>query len=909
MNWLRRLQHRLIALTWRGKLEDDLEAELAAHLALKQQRMEQDGVPPGEAARQARIALGSRAAWKEEIREAWTFGWVERVWRDVRFGIRILDRNRTFTLLVLLTLTLGIGANTAVFALINGLLFRTLPVRQPEELIRIAVTNLPPAGRYWVSGRSTVVKERRSLSYPLYEALNARKDLFSGMFGVAGNGSVVMEARGAPHRVFASKVSGSYFPVLGVEPLAGRLLSEHDDVPGGPSTGWAAVISEPLWRRLFGGRADAIGAKIIVERVPFTIAGVAPPGFFGVHPGVEIDVWLPLSAMEAMYPSFRWRDNRGSWMIQAMARRPAGVTLQQTSEQLRIHSRTLLEEVAEPGLDSGTRQHFLAMRLEPRQAGSGDSWVVTTYIKALWILMAAVGAVLLIAATNLTNLMLARSTARRQEMAVRLALGASAGVIRRQLMIESGLLAFTGTVCGVIFAGWIAEALQKGISSSQLAVRVDTRLDLYVLAFLSIVLILVTAISGLAPAWSASRAGLNEAMKVRSSGRTTSRFRGSLIVAQTALSMTLLGAAGLMLVSLRGLLGESTGFEARQTVLLTPDLFNAGIERPDQARAYQNLAEQTRRQPNVAAAAWTMIPPLTGGLSSVTAEIPGHADLTPNERMLFRHQVSGQYFAAMGIPILAGRDFPLDPPERRAMCILSENAARRFFGSPDEAIGRRIKPYRLDWLEVIAVAGDSKYQHIREPRPLTLYTPYWLETPNPGMTLAVRHSGPREPVVNAIQALFQKEAGRLPFTRVTSVEENRGESVRTEKLLAFLLGGLAAFALLISATGIAGLLAYEVARRRKEIGIRLALGARPAQVRGQLQRHGLKLAAAGLILGGAVCYTARGVIDSFLYRTDSTDPAVWTAVIVLLLATALAATALPAWRAARIDPMESLRVD
>ena len=890
----------------RKQLDRDLQDELAAHLALKQQRLEQQGMRPEDAQREARLALGNPAVWKESAREQWTWTGLESFWRDLTFAVRLLARDRMFTLVALLTLMLGIGANAAVFALMNGLLWRSLPVRDPQELVRIRVTNLPPNERAWLNGRATAPKERRQISFPLYQALNRSQQIFESTSGMSGNGSFVVDIGGTPHQLSMTTVTGSYFRMLGVEPEAGRMFSDADDVPGGPASGWGIVISDAVWERLFSRRPAAIGTQVTVERVPFTILGVAPARFSGVQPGMQIDVWLPLSAFEVMYPKWHWRHDPGMWMLQTMARLKPGVTLEQARQQLSAMSEPLLRQAKEQGLRAEDEKYFLAMKLDAVSARSGFSWMVESFGPVLWLLMAVVTAVLLIAATNLTNLLLARSTARRQEISIRLALGASASRVRRQLLVESTVLALTGAAMGIVFAQWLTWALLGGVSDPESPVRLDTSTDWKVLAFLAAVLIVVVVIAGWAPAWSVLR---NAGNQQRTSSKPVTALRGGLIVLQMAFSVALLGGAGLLLSSLQSLLNVDTGFHSQQTVFVSADLFNAGVSRERMPQVYENLLNEVRQQPGVQAAAWTMHMPLTGGLQAYTIEVPGHNDMPANDRMVFAHHVTDGYFAAAGIALRAGRDFSPQGVNGPRSTIISENVAKKFFGSAQAAIGQRLKPNNTEWTEIIGVAADAKFQHVREPNPPTVYTSYWEEPTTLGMNLVIQYKGRREPIVTAVQGLLRREAGRLPFIKVRTLDENVEASVASERMLAQVLSGFALFALLISGTGIAGLLSYSVQLRRHEIGIRIALGAAPVQIERQFERYGAMLAAIGLCLGLGISLWLKKALDAWLFGVQSTDPRIWIAVSVVLVLCAIAAAAIPARRAARLDPMQVLRAE
>lgn len=890
------LWRRLAGLWRRRQLDAEFAEELAAHLALKERALRRAGAE--DPSRMARIALGDPLVWRERIRDVWSLMWLEGCWRDIRFGARLLWKEKTFTGVVLITLGLGIGANTAVFSLLNGLLLRSLPVRAPEELVRLSLTNLPPGERAWTNGREVRATERTRLSYPFYRSVASQTKLLNGVFGVTGTSTVTLEWNGIPRQVVTSNVTGSYFPVLGVRPRAGRLLEESDDVSGGPQSGWTAVVSEEMWEN-----GLAVGSHITVERIPFTVVGVAPREFAGVQPGKRMGLWLPLSSMEVMYPRFQWRNEPGMGILQIFGRRFAGEPVEAVSARLTGASRSLLAPAMDPEFNAKQQADFLAMQLKaiPGQAGSSD--VADTYGKALWMLMAAVGAVLLIGATNLANLMLARASRRAREIAVRLALGASKGAIRRQLLIESLLLGLGGTALGLMMAGGLARGLQRGISGGQALVQIDSTADWRLALFLSAALLAVVLVAGLAPAWTAIRASLGD----RGGGGRGLRIRSAMIVLQTGLAFALLGGAGLLLESVRALMTESTGFGAERTILLMPDLLNAGVDRHRQEAVYVRLLEGARRTPQVESAAWTRTVPLTGSLNATTVEVPGKMDLPPRERMLFTHVVSDGYFGAMGIPMLAGSDLA-GRGGRSAVAVISENAARKLYGDVRSAVGQRLRTNE-NWLEIVGVVANTKYQHVRESPPMTMYLSLWNESSGPGMTMAVRYSGSAASAQRAMEALFAAEAGRKPLVQVQTINGNITASARMERLLASLLGSFGGFALLIVLTGLAGMLAYSVEQRRREIGVRLAVGASPSRIRSLFQRQGLMLSALGVMLGGGLAWALRRSMDAYLFRTEPGDLRVWTAAAGLLLLTGLAAAALPAWRASRIDPMEALRTE
>jgi len=894
---------RLKALLKRRELDAELDEELAHHLEMKQLALRQEGSadPKGE----AQQALGGELRWKEQTRSQWSFTSMEAFNSDLKYAARLLAKDRAFTLVALATLALGIGSNTAIFSLLNGLLWRPLPVEHPEQLVRLTVQNLPPSYRQWVNGKEVKAREQRTITFATYQALE-RSGVFAGVFGIVGGGNMNFEHKGVPNRKDVTTVTGSYFPVLGLRAQAGRLLNESDDVPGGPSTGWHVVISDAVWTRMFSRSADAIGASVAIERIPFTIIGVAPASFVGTNPGVELDAWIPVHAMESMFPSWKWRTNRTNTVLQPLARLRPGMTVEQARQQLQALSPTIFREAMDPGLRAEDRKHFIAMQLVAYEAPAGQSWLAVNFGETLVILLAAVGAVLLIASTNLTNLMLARSTARAREIAVRLALGAPRWRIRRQFLLESALLAIGGTAAGLLWARWLIDALQSAVSTGQSAIRVDTSLDLRMFAFLAGVLVAVVLLAGLAPAITAGRTAPNQVIKAHSGGSRAYRLRGSLIVLQTALSLTLLAGAGLMASSLYSLLSESTGLDADNCVFLLPDFYTAGVSRERMPLTYERVLSEAKSQPNVLAAAWIRSIPLNGSLVMFTVEIPGRTDLDVKQRSVFWHEVGDGYFAATGIPILAGSALPASG--RTDVGVISEAAARRFFGGVQQAVGQRLKPGKLDPVEIIGVAGDTKHTNIRETPPPSLYMHYG---PDPGlaMTLAVRYRGSQDATVRAMQTLFQKEAGRLPYTQVRTLDGVVAQSIRSERLLALLLGGFAVFALLISATGLWGLLSYAVEQRRKELGIRIALGAGPGRIRSQITRQALWLTGFGALAGAFLSYGLRRSLDAYLYGITAADPWIWGCGIGVMLAAAVGAAAIPAWRASRVDPLEMLRQD
>lgn len=887
---------------WRKsrRFEEDWRAEMEHHLAMKEQALRADGVTPDEARRRARVAFGGQAGWQEEARRQWVPLLVESVGQDLRYGLRVLWRDRGFALVAVLTIGLGIGANAAIFALLNGLLWRDLPVRAPEQLVRLRVTNLPKSDRQWRGGREVAPVDRLQVPYATYEALGRKEEVFQGVFGVAGHGNMAVEVNGEGRKLKASTVTGTHFPVLGVQAAAGRLLDAREDRMGEPEGGWGVVLSAKAARQLFGSTEAAVGKAIRVERVGMQVVGVAEAGFEGIHPGFAAEIWIPLSAYETMFPQWKWRTDSKHWMMQVFGRLQPGVTMEQASAKLRNMSRALMEAVLPVDVKGEDAAQHRAMQLGLLEARSGYSWLTVQYGPVLWTMLGAVLAVLLIAVSNVANLALARGTARREEIGVRLALGASVGRVQRQLLVEHALLAVGGVLLGLALAVGIRAALLQSIGSGGRAVPLDAPLDYRVLAFLVALLGVTVAVCGFAPAWMAVRMGAP-----KKQARAMTGLRAGLLVLQIALTLALAGGAGLLGVSLRELLREKTGFTAKDTLFLQPDFFNAGVKAEDMPRIHARVLDAVRGMAGVEGAAWTMQAPLGPSLQAFSVEYRGRAPGSPKERMVYAHLVSDGYFAAMEVPLVAGREFRGSAASGGQEAILSENLARRVYGSAEKALGQELRRDGGEWLRVVGVARDVKYTNIREVEPPTLYLNTWDHQGAKGLTLAMRGRMEARPVM----ALFEKEAGRKPFLAESSLAENVKESVRKERVMTVLLGAFAGFAFLISATGVVGLFSYAVALRRREIAIRVALGEREGSVAARFGKLGLGLAICGVVAGGLLCYWGRQALDAYLYRVSAGDALVWAGAVGALLMLALVASWMPAWRAARVAPMAVLKVD
>ncbi len=906
MQFFKKLLLKVRTLRLQRQLDQDLHDEMAAHLALKQQALEREGRNADEAKRQSVHAFGNPAQWKESTREMWIPAWLEGIWKDLTFGTRLLLKDWLFTGTALLTLAIGIGANTAIFSMINDLMLRALPVKDPDQLAWIEITNLPPWENSGQQGKQAATSSRMFISHDLLQAME-KQDVFSGIAGHMSLGNTTLENKGELYQAFPRYVSGSYFSVLGVQPLIGRFFTSEDDISGGPQGGWPIVISESMWNRIFQRDPNILGSVLLKGSIPFTVIGIAPASFTGTSPGHETDAWIPMRALEVTYPSVPWY--RQGWdQCEAVVRIRSGVTFQQASTRILNSSRVIFEGIL-PSMNEKYREVFLSQKIQLKPGRSGHSWLAAAYGNSLWILFGAVSAILLIAATNLTNLILTRSIARDREIAVRLAIGASAHRIRRQLMIESGILVIAGLLSGIVLAQWITPIIQRKFSLGDW-VHLNMHFDWRMFGFLSFVLIFVVLISGWIPAWKTT----NTKMIYRQTNESQlNRFgillRSSLIVLQISLTVALLGGAGLLVYSLKSVFNEKTGFDASLRYLIYIDVAGTGTSNEKLLLAHQNIQENIRTLPGVQSVTWTKNPPFSGMQQTDHIYTRGRISEVAN---VFTHEITNDYFNVFGIPLLAGQDFPQKPSH--AVCIISDNLARHLFGSPQAAIGEKIQSRTQQGketsAEIIGVVGNAKYSNMKDNAPQTVYRHIIETQPQATLTLALRFSGSQDSLLKGITPILRRESsGRLPILKVRTEEEILHQSLASDRLLTTLLTAFSLFALIISLTGIAGLLSYTVQQRRREIGIRMALGATPSLILRQFQNFGVQLGIAGMILGGMLSYGLHRVIESYLYGIKPNDPLIWGCVALALFFSIVVAASVPAWRVTRNDPLQSLRAD
>lgn len=819
-------------------------------------------------------------------------GFVDGLARDLRLAARGLRRTPGLAAAATLTLGLGLGANTVIFSLVNALFGRPLPVAEPQRLVSIYTSDY--SGSPW-----------GATSYPDYADFREHQTAFDGLVAFTPT-PVSLDLGAGGERALAELVSADAFDVLGLRPAAGRGLRAEDDLA--PDV---AVVSHALWQGRFGSDPGLIGRTLRLNGRPVTVVGVAPAGFRGLLRGLDVGVWLPLHAQELARPGSDGLSARGNRSLMLLGRLRPGVTPAQAQAQLDALAARQFERHREAWADlhgAGRRLTLLPeseSRVFPAARGPLAAF--------LGLLLASVGLVLLVACTNLAGLLLARASSRRREIGVRLALGASRARLVRQLLAESVLLALPGGALGVVLAAWGTRALSALQPPLPVPVHLDLGLDWRVVGFAFGLTLACGVLFGLAPALQSTRADLLPALHDgtgATAGARGLRLRRVLVTAQVAVSLLLLGGAGLFLRSLANAHAIDLGFEPDGVLLASLDTALGGFG-PDAARAaYEGALERVAALPGVEAVSLTTSVPLglSGGRRGVWVE--GYAAQPGEDLEVASAAVGPDYFATLRLPLVRGRGFTrADRAGGPGVAVVNETFARRYWPGQDP-LGKRLSTSgdQGPFLEVVGLARDAKYVTLGEdPRPF-FYTALLQEGAGEA-TLLVRTSGPPAASAGAVRAALLALDARLPVFDLRSLTASLGLALLPARLASLVLGSVGVFALALSALGLYGLVAWSAARRTREIGLRLALGASPRDVRRLLLRQGLSLAAVGLVLGLAATLGLGQLLRGFLYGIGPTDVPALLGATLLLGTTALAASLVPARRAMRVDPAAALRAE
>ena len=886
----------------RSRWDEERARELESYLAIETDENIARGMTPSAARDAARRKLGNATLVREEIYQMNTVTLVDSAWRDLTYGARLLRLNPAFAVVAILSLALGIGANTAIFQLLDAVRIRTLPVKSPEALVEVRIAD-PVGGRTGqFSGR------RPSLTNPLWEQIRDRQQVFSEVFAWSGVG-FDLTTSGEARTAQGLWVSGDFFNGLGVPALIGRTLRADDDRRGCAAP--AAVLGYGFWQREYGGDPSVIGRSITLDGHPFGIVGVTPAAFFGVEVGRAFEVAVPLCAEPISRGTRTAMDKKDVWFLGAMGRLKPGVSVEQARAQLSSISAAVFAATL-PDYRADDAKHYLEFKIGAYPAGTGISQLRRQYESPLWLLLATTGLVLLIACANLANLMLARATAREREIAVRLAIGASRGRIVRQLLAESLLIAAIGAAAGAILAQWLSQFLVDFLRTDNNRIFVALALDWRIFAFTASLAVLTCLVFGLVPALRATNTAPAHAMKAGSRGSTDSRerfgMRRALVVAQVALSLVLVVGAMLFVRSLRNLLALDAGFQQNGILVVNMDLRRAGIPEGRRVALFADIRSRLAGLPGVSSAAQVFIMPVSGSGWNNNIVIGGK---TYRDNVNI-NEVSTGYFRTMGTPMLAGRDFDeRDTPGAEKAAIVTQLFAQKFFAGQnplgqrfqiDEPPGRP-RPIR----RIVGVVKDTKYADLREEfTPLAYFAASQAENPDPFLQVALRSDAPLTTITPAVTAAVGQMNSNI-IVQFQTLPSMIRDSLMRERLMATLSGFFGALAALIATIGLYGVMSYMVARRRNEIGIRIALGADRSAVVRMVMREAGVLLLVGVAVGLALAIAAARTAATLLFGLHPGDPATLAMAAAGLGMVALLASYLPALRAARLQPTEALR--
>jgi predicted permease len=809
---------------------------------------------------------------------------LQTLFQDLRYALRMLRKNPGFTAVAVLTLALGIGANTAIFSILDPLLLRKLPVSHPEELVRVDAAGTLGNSGAWEDFA--------------FERFRDHSPVFSGVLAFVPISLDEVAYNGRTGSAHAEVVSANFFSVLGLRPLAGRLVATDQEL------GNTVVLGFDYWRREFAADRAALGKTILVQGEPHTIIGIAPPEFFGMRVGEDADFYLPARPGRApngsMAPVLDW--------TLIIGRLNPGVSSEQAQSALAPVLQEIRAESQIPGVEQRQRMAHLVLT----SAAQGLSSLRYRFSLPARILMCVVGLVLLIACANVANLLLAQGSARKREITVRLALGAQRSRLVRQLLTESTILALGGAAAGLLAARWTSRLIVAALSDAQTQVSLATPLSGRVLLFSLASTLLAVLLCGLAPAFAATRADVSQDLKMNAAGRAhgaPARLGSLLVVAQVAMSVTALVGGGMLLHSLFNLETIDVGFD-RDHVLVLDMRGNAKGHTPAQVKAfYDRLLEQAGVLPGVRSTALSSFAPVSGRMIGVNLQVDGYTAHTGEELKAFLVSVRPGYFNTLGIPFEQGRDFTPQDSASPLLAVVNQSLARHYFGDQDP-VGRHIQFEEGGRrFQIVGVVANSKYFNLREETEDLIYLDS-LQTSlfnSVSAALSVRVAGREGSLRNELAGIIRSLDSSVRITRIATLQERIDDSLHTDRLIAALCGILSLLALTLTGVGLYGILAFSVARRTSEIGIRMALGARRENVFRLIVGQGMKLVFSGLIIGSAVALASAGLLKSLLFGVGRGDPLTFLGICFVLAAAAALACYVPARRATQVDPMIALR--
>ena len=904
---MKTLWRRLLWFAHRDRFDRELDEEMRHHLALKAEEL-------GSA--QAARRFGNVTLWKENSRAMWTGTFLEQLGQDIPYALRVWTANKLFFGLAVLSLALGIGANTAIYSFMDAIMIRALPVQHPEQLVilnwrapkKIPIVRNHMGTSYEDPGGQT----SPNFPYPAYEFLRKNNQVFSTLLGYSAAGRLNLVVDGQAELGEGQYVSGDYFSALGVGPAAGRLIAQEDDRAGAAPV---VTISYGFWQRRFGASDVAIGKSILINGRSFVIAGVSAPQFFGVRPQAAPVVFIPIHAL-GLVDLNRYSDVGARFIgshfywIEMMGRLKSGISLRQTGAVLGEQFHQWVAGTAE-----NDKERSVLPALWVQEGGSGVDSLRRQYSKPLFILMTMAALLLTIACANIANLLLARAAARRREMAVRLSLGAGRLRIVRQLLTESLILAVSGGLLGIFVALAGIRSLTLLLANGRDDFTLRAELDWRVLFFTLAIALAAGILFGLAPAVQSTKVDVTPALKeARSANSRTRRFGLShtLVVTQIALSLLLVAVAGLFVRTLGNLHAVDIGFNRENVLLFNINAAQAGYKGTVLTDFYTDLYRRFRALPSVRNATMTQMPLVAGWTSSTGVTIPGLSPPIGERLNTSMTQIGPHFFETMQIPILLGR--PLDARDRAGApltAVVNEVFAKKYF-SGVSLVGRHfgfggVNPVDT---EIVGVARNTRYNSLKREIPPVVYTSYLQAGKNPPieqMYFELRTAADPLALANVVRRIVHRAAPSVPVAEMTTQSRVIDSTIVQERTFASLCTGFGALALIMACVGLYATMAYAVARRTTEIGIRMALGALRHRVVWLVLRDVLLLAAIGLALGLVLVFETTAFLKSFLFGLQPNDPIALASAAAILVACAFLAGYIPAWRAARIDPMQALR--
>jgi predicted permease len=900
--WVRSLLLRLAACMRRRELEQEVDDELAFHLQMKSDKLRAEGLAAEEAPYIASRRVGNVTRLKEEVRDQWAFAAAESLWQDVRYAVRALRRSPGFATVAILSLALAIGANTSIFTVLNALFLRSLPVHEPARLRIVTWTGrdrMPARSRSGYSTELGGVRVQSSFSWDAFQRIESLQQVFSSAAGFTpSNTNIVVRSQAQVAR--GALVTGRYFETLGVPAALGRTLTPSDDSAAAPHV---AVIGWALYQRAFGGDSNALGSTITLDRTPYIVTGILPPGFLGIDQNSPVDVYVPMARVPELADrnSFLKRD---SWWVQMIARLRPGITDAQARAVVDVALARATQVVAE---ERGEKlNNPKSILLEGR---TGLAFLNQRIRDFLLTLLGMVALVLLIACANIANLLLARGAARERELAVRQSIGAGRFRIVRHLLTETLVIAGVGGVLGLLLAQ-AGTAILSSLVLPPSETSIQIRPDLSVLGFTFGLTLLTALLFGAGPALRAAKIAPAASLRQLGAGAGSLRQRvaWTLVVVQVAAAVVLVAGTGLFARTMLNLRRVEIGFRPENILLFSVDARRNGYRDTRLAAAYRRIQDKVAAIPGVHAVTLSRHAVLSGSMSSTLITIPGYQPRPGEELGTHVHMVGGRFLTVMGTPVLLGRDIqPSDDENAPKVTVINATLAKRWFGT--NPIGRELE-WNGNKFRIVGVSGDVKYDAVRDSAPPTIYVPYAQELKTLGsMTVEVRTSVEPMSLASAVRRAVADVDPTLPVAQVRTQEQQINQLLSRERSFALLATFFSSVAVLLACIGIYGVLAYAVTRRTSEFGIRLALGATAGGVRWLVLRGTLALILVALIIGVPAALAGAKLVKSMLFGVEPADPATLAGAGAAIVVSALLAAWIPSQRAANCDPAVALRCE